>query len=91
MLLDSIADETRHNPENTCADRAAECKLELWLNQLTRQQREVVTQRYGLHGHGRRTLEEVGLLMGVTRERVRQIQIKALARLREVSRREGFA
>jgi len=89
--LDSIADESRRNPENTYADTAAGCKLDHWMNQLTCQQREVLTQRYGLHGHGRRTLEEVGLLMGVTRERVRQIQIKALARLREVSRRDGFA
>jgi len=91
VLLDSIADSSRHNPEVRCADIETECKLEHWLNQLTPQQREVLTQRYGLHGHGRRTLEQVGLSMGVTRERVRQIQISALARLREVSKREGFA
>ena len=45
--------------------------------------------RFGLHGKGRRTLEEVGQLLGVTRERVRQVQLAALIRLREISRREG--
>jgi len=90
-VLDSIADEYRRNPEAHCADTAAECMLEQWLDQLSSQQREVVEQRYGLHGHGRRTLEEVGRSMCVTRERVRQIQLSALARLREVSSREGHA
>ena len=65
--------------------------LEHWLEQLNPTQREVVEQRYGLHGHGRCTLEEVGRLMGVTRERVRQIQMNALARLRDISSKEGFA
>lgn len=55
------------------------------------QQREVVEHRFGLYGHGRRTLEEVGKLMGVTRERVRQIQLAALARLRQISNKEGYA
>jgi RNA polymerase nonessential primary-like sigma factor len=49
-----------------------------------------VEHRYGLNGHGRRTLEEVGELLGVTRERVRQVQLAALARLRDISSREGY-
>ena len=64
--------------------------LDRWLDQLTGQQRDVVEHRYGLHGHGRRTLEEVGRLLGVTRERVRQVQLGALNRLREISSKEGF-
>ncbi len=47
--------------------------------------------RFGLHGKGRRTLEEVGELLGVTRERVRQVQLAALVRLREISSREGIS
>ena len=90
-LLDSIADEYRRNPEVQCADVAAERLLQHWLEQLSPQQREVVEHRYGLHGHGRRTLEEVGSLMGITRERVRQIQMTALARLRAISSEEGYA
>jgi RNA polymerase nonessential primary-like sigma factor len=91
LLLDSIADEYRQNPESRYSEGAAGRMLRHWLDQLTAQQREVVEHRYGLHGHGRRTLEEVGRLMGVTRERVRQIQMSALARLRDISSREGFA
>lgn len=91
VVLDSIADEYRRNPEACCADSAAGQLLRHWLDQLTPQQRDVVEHRYGLHGHGRRTLEEVGRLMGVTRERVRQIQMSALSRLRDISSREGIA
>ena len=90
-VLDSIADEYRRNPEVQCADVAAGGLLQHWLAQLSPQQREVVEHRFGLHGHGRRTLEEVGSLMGITRERVRQIQMTALARLRTISSEEGYA
>jgi RNA polymerase nonessential primary-like sigma factor len=44
-----------------------------------------------LRGHEVATLEEVGNELGVTRERVRQIQIEALRRLREILEREGFS
>jgi len=90
VVLDSIADEKDNNPETRCANIAAQRLLGHWLDQLSRQQRDVVEHRYGLHGHGRRTLEEVGNLLGVTRERVRQVQLAALTRLREISSKEGF-
>jgi RNA polymerase nonessential primary-like sigma factor len=51
----------------------------------------VVERRFGLHGREIATLEEVGNELGVTRERVRQIQIEALRRLREILEREGFS
>ncbi len=89
-VLDSIADENGSNPETEYADIAAERLLGSWLDQLTTQQRDVVEHRYGLHGHGRKTLEQVGNLLGVTRERVRQVQLAALSRLRDISSNEGF-
>ncbi len=89
--LDAIPDENRRNPEEECADTAAERSLESWLEKLTAQQREVIEYRYGLRHRGRLTLEEVGQLMGVTRERVRQLQMSALKRLREISSKEGCA
>lgn len=88
-VLDSLADEKSRDPEAQYADHAAEALLGHWLDLLPKQQRMVVEHRFGLHGQGRRTLEEVGQLLGVTRERVRQVQLAALARLREISRREG--
>lgn len=90
IVLDSIADENGSGPEAKYAGMAAGRVLHTWLRQLSNQQREVVEHRYGLTGHGRRTLEEVGELLGVTRERVRQVQLAALARLRDISSREGF-
>lgn len=87
--LEAIPDEDIHDPESNCADGMA-CKLLAhWLDQLSTQQRVVVEHRYGLHGFRRRTLEEVGEILGVTRERVRQVQISALQHLREISTREG--
>ena len=56
----------------------------LWLSQLSEKQREVVIRRFGLRGHEMSTLEEVGTEIGLTRERVRQIQVEALKRLREI-------
>lgn len=63
----------------------------MWLSKLNEKQRAVVERRFGLHGREIATLEEVGNELGVTRERVRQIQIEALRRLREILEREGFS
>ncbi len=90
-LLESIADEHNRDPESEYSGKAAEALLGHWLEMLPHQQRTVVEHRYGLHGKGRSTLEEVGQLLGVTRERVRQVQLAALVRLREISRREGIS
>lgn len=90
-LVESLANEAERGPESEYADRAAEQLLDHWLELLPSQQRTVVEHRFGLHGKGRRTLEEVGQLLGVTRERVRQVQLAALTRLREISRREGIS
>lgn len=90
-VLDVIADDDAANPEEQYAERAAEQLLQRWLDQLSPQQQMVVEYRFGLSGHGRKTLEQAGQLMGVTRERVRQIQLAALVRLREISGHEGYA
>lgn len=90
LMLDSFIDEHNGNPESTYSELVAERLLGQWLEQLSVQQRQVVEHRFGLHGQRRRTLEEVGKLLDVTRERVRQIQMAALSRLRQISYREGY-
>jgi RNA polymerase nonessential primary-like sigma factor len=65
--------------------------LESWLERLTDKQRAVVERRFGLHGHERATLEQVGEEIVVTRERVRQIQLDALARLRSIMESHGLS
>jgi RNA polymerase nonessential primary-like sigma factor len=63
----------------------------LWLDELTEKQREVIARRFGLRGFEPSTLEEVGREIGLTRERVRQIQVEALKRLREILERQGLS
>ncbi|MDZ4263127.1 MAG: sigma factor-like helix-turn-helix DNA-binding protein, partial [Pseudomonadota bacterium] len=64
--------------------------LDHWLDELTEKQREVLARRFGLRGYEVSTLEEVGLEIGLTRERVRQIQVEALKRLRDIMEKQGL-
>jgi len=90
-LIDAIADERNPDPSDQLQDEDVLANLEIWIAQLSDKQREVVERRFGLHGYKISTLEEVGNEIGVTRERVRQIQMDALKRLREILENEGFS
>jgi len=90
-LIDSIPDESNTDPSDLLQDEDVLANLETWIAQLSDKQREVVERRFGLHGYKISTLEEVGNEIGVTRERVRQIQMDALKRLREILESEGFS
>jgi RNA polymerase nonessential primary-like sigma factor len=63
----------------------AEHRLEEWLGTLNARQREVIERRFGLNDHGAQSLAEVAVVLGVSRERVRQIEVDALQRLRKSS------
>ena len=90
-LLDAIPDEQNVDPATLLQDNDIRANMEEWLNQLNDKQREVVERRFGLNSRDVATLEEVGNELGVTRERVRQIQMEALKRLREILERDGFS
>jgi RNA polymerase nonessential primary-like sigma factor len=90
-LLETLPDSTIQDPVETLHDDEVHTNLEEWLGQLNDKQREVVERRFGLHGHSVSTLEEVGREIGVTRERVRQIQMDALKRLKKILEAEGFS
>jgi RNA polymerase nonessential primary-like sigma factor len=90
-LLDAIPDENNTDPVVLLQDDDVKANLDNWLAQLTEKQREVVSRRFGLNGYDVSTLEEVGASIGVTRERVRQIQIEALRKLREILEYEGYS
>ena len=66
-------------------------RLRLWLNELPQRHQEVLARRFGLNGYQVDTLENVGVEIGLTRERVRQIQIEALEQLRQIMGREGIS
>lgn len=89
-ILDAIPDENSDDPTDLLQDDAIREKFDGWLDQLTDKQRAVIERRFGLHGHEVSTLEDVGNEIGVTRERVRQIQIEALKRIRQIMEREGY-
>ncbi|WP_297528963.1 RNA polymerase sigma factor RpoS [Thiohalobacter sp.] len=90
-LLDAIPDENNPDPSELLAESDVQENLDYWLSQLNDKQRDVVERRFGLRGRKVCTLEEVGNEIGVTRERVRQIQMDALKRLREILESEGFS
>jgi RNA polymerase nonessential primary-like sigma factor len=89
-LLDAIPDDNP-DPSQRLQDEDLNTRLAVWLKQLNDKQRIVVERRFGLNGRERATLEQVGNEIGVTRERVRQIQIDALQRLRNILESEGFS
>ena len=90
-MLDSIPDDDSSDPSKKVQAEVLHEVLERWLLRLSDKQRAVVERRFGLHGYEKCTLEQVGAEIGVTRERVRQIQIDALARLRSIMESHGIS
>lgn len=89
-LGDIIADDNNIDPVERLAEADLHQHLDEWLDELTEKQREIIERRFGLRGHEKATLEDVGEAVGLTRERVRQIQIEALRKLRKIVKRQGY-
>jgi RNA polymerase nonessential primary-like sigma factor len=89
-LLDIIADDTENSPEENLQDSDIKQSIVRWLGDLNPKQREVLARRFGLLGYEPSTLEDVGAEIGLTRERVRQIQVEALRRLRDMLGHQGL-
>ncbi|MBT0027232.1 RNA polymerase sigma factor RpoS [Vibrio alginolyticus] len=89
-LLDIIPDANNSDPEVSTQDDDIKSSLIHWLEELNPKQKEVLARRFGLIGYEPSTLEEVGREIGLTRERVRQIQVEGLRRLREVLIKQGL-
>ncbi|MFP4262766.1 MAG: RNA polymerase sigma factor RpoS [Halomonas sp.] len=89
-LVETLADDNDHGPESSLLDGDVKQHVDEWLSELTEKQREVVVRRFGLRGHEAATLEQVGEEIGLTRERVRQIQVEALKKLRRVLEKQGL-
>ncbi|MEP2601302.1 MAG: RNA polymerase sigma factor RpoS [Paraglaciecola sp.] len=89
-LLDLIADEKADGPEECLQDSGMKLNIVKWLQELNPKQREVLARRFGLLGYEPSTLENVGLEIGLTRERVRQIQVEALRRLKDMLGHQGL-
>jgi len=89
-LIETIADKNAIDPAELLSNQYAHDSLEACLLELNEKQREVLCRRFGLEGYDRETLEEVGKAVGLTRERVRQIQMHALKALREILEKHGL-
>jgi len=87
FLGDLIADGSSEEPLEQVERGIHQEQLGRWLGHLTEQEREVLALRFGLDGHERHTLAEIGRQLEVSRERVRQVELKALRKLRNLTRR----
>ncbi len=89
-IIDTLADDEADEPSEKLASDDVLNLLERLIDQLPEKQCEILAMRFGLRGHDACTLEQVGREIGLTRERVRQIQIEALRRLRRAFEAEGL-
>jgi RNA polymerase nonessential primary-like sigma factor len=90
-LLESISDEDATAHDEQIQQDGIRNNISSWVFQLPEKQREVICRRYGLCGYESETLEEVAQELSVTRERVRQIQMDALKRLKEIVHFSGYS
>jgi RNA polymerase nonessential primary-like sigma factor len=89
-LVEVIADDHNQDPIDILQDSDILEQVDKWMSQLSDKQQEVLARRYGLRGFDRQTLEDVGKAIGLTRERVRQIQFEALRELRTILKQHGI-
>ena len=88
-VADAIADDGENLPEHRLEILEVEQHVAEWVGCLSDKQRLVIERRYGLNGHEAATLDVLANELGITRERVRQIQLEALGQLRRQLARQG--
>jgi len=88
-IMDFVSIDNVKRPDEEAMSDDMRSAVEAWLNQLDSKQQAVIVRRFGLHGYDNATLEQVGEELQITRERVRQIQLDALKRLRRILEMEG--
>lgn len=91
QLLDVIRDESSEKPFAVIDHFERVAEIESWLNALSQAERRVISYRFGLGGQEPMTLDGIGKIMGVTRERVRQIETKAILKLRRIIKKNDIA
>jgi len=90
-LLDVLAADDSVGPDHKVQGEDMSKSVVKWLHELNTKQREVLARRFGLLGYEPSTLENVGKEIGLTRERVRQIQVEALKRLKDLLGAQGLS
>jgi RNA polymerase primary sigma factor len=90
FLGDFIEDEKQPSPYSETSEEMLKESIDDVLDSLSPREAEVLVLRFGLKGEDPKTLEEVGKIFGVTRERIRQIEAKAIRKLKHPSKRKGL-
>lgn len=88
---EAIADENSERPEELLQVAELERHVQSWLAELSEKHRWVIERRFGFNDEEVATLEELAVQLGLTRERVRQIQLEGLQTLRRILRRTGMS
>ncbi|HWI56911.1 MAG TPA: sigma factor-like helix-turn-helix DNA-binding protein, partial [Bacillota bacterium] len=84
VLAEIVEDEKAENPYEELQEKGTTRLLQELVKSLSRREVTILSARFGLDGSSAKTLEEIGAMLGVTRERVRQLQEIALAKLRRM-------
>ena len=87
----SVADESVNDPADIVQNENVVANLAVWIKKLPDRHQEILARRFGLMGYDPATLEQVGAEIGLTRERVRQLQMEALAKLKRMISRDGLS
>lgn len=90
FLRDVIEDPVGLSPDETADGVRRRTEMMAWVRELPEKEQTVIVSRFGLDGDEAKTLEEIGQTMGLTRERVRQIEMAALVRLRNTIGRKAM-
>lgn len=89
-LAETLVDDSNIDPIDLLESEDMEIHIRQWFGELTVKQQEILSRRFGLYGHDKQTLEEVGKAVGLTRERVRQIQIESIQKLHDIVVSQGY-
>ena len=89
-LLNTLADDTTEAPDADVLRESARVQLETALGTLEERELRIIRLYFGLDGNEALTLEEIGDMMNLTRERIRQLKERALSKLRHPSRHQSL-
>jgi RNA polymerase nonessential primary-like sigma factor len=90
-MLDAVADDPAHDPPDLMQAQKVGQLMEVWLAGLSPREHDILEGRFGLHDHDVETLEQLSQRLGLTRERVRQIQNESLVKLKKILGRQGLS
>ncbi len=89
-IVEAVPDDSHPTVPSMLAEQAITDRVEVWLSQLSERQQEVICRRFGLREHEETTLEGIAQALGLTRERVRQLQNEAMKILKHTIEDEGY-